>query len=175
MTKDNWQKVKLLKMMDLLRTDSSPEHPLTTDTISRRLAVEGISVDKKLVSKEMAALRNFGYDVYVKQIGHEKAYYVTHLPTDDDTVVKYFRLNLERGIAHLGGAELQKKEVLFHVDATQSGGKLVDEFKTLKYNMLSFSAHKLRGPQGIGALILRKKAYKLPPVKAIMYGGPQEH
>lgn len=26
-----------------------------------------------------------------------------NLPTDDDTVVKYFRLNLERGIAHLGG------------------------------------------------------------------------
>ena len=25
------------------------------------------------------------------------------LPTDDDTVTKYFRLNLERGIAHLGG------------------------------------------------------------------------
>lgn len=31
------------------------------------------------------------------------------------------------------------------------------------------------GPQGIGVLILRKKAYKLPPVKNILYGGQQEH
>ena len=36
------------------------------------------------------------------------------------------------------------------------------------------SAHKISGPQGVGALILRKKRYKLPPVKAIMYGGEQE-
>ena len=37
------------------------------------------------------------------------------------------------------------------------------------------AASKLRAPQGIGALILRKKRYKLPPVKAVMYGGQQEH
>lgn len=37
------------------------------------------------------------------------------------------------------------------------------------------SAHKLYGPQGVGALVLRKKRYKLPPVKAIMFGGQQEH
>lgn len=41
--------------------------------------------------------------------------------------------------------------------------------------MLSMSAHKIAGPQGIGALILKKRRYKLPPVKAIMYGGQQEH
>lgn len=43
------------------------------------------------------------------------------------------------------------------------------------YNMLSFSAHKLKGPQGVGVLVLRKKRYRLPPVKNIMYGGQQEH
>ena len=42
-------------------------------------------------------------------------------------------------------------------------------------DFISMSAHKLYGPQGIGALVLRKKRYKLPPVKAIMYGGQQEH
>ena len=67
------------------------------------------------------------------------------------------------------------KDVFFHVDATQSFGKLVDELKALKYNMLSMSAHKIGGPQGVGALVLRKKRYKLPPVKGIMHGGQQEH
>ena len=73
------------------------------------------------------------------------------------------------------GEALQERNVLFHVDATQSFGKLVEELRKVKYNMLSMSAHKLGGPQGIGALILRKQGYKLPPVKAIMYGGQQEH
>ena len=51
---------------------------------------------------------------------------------------------------------IEEKGILFHVDATQSFGKLVDELLTVKYNMLSMSAHKIGGPQGIGALILRK-------------------
>ena len=33
----------------------------------------------------------------------------------------------------------------------------------------------MHGPQGIGALIMRKKRYRLPPVKPIMFGGGQEH
>ena len=73
------------------------------------------------------------------------------------------------------GKALKKQKILFHVDATQSCGKLVDEIKELDYNMLSFSAHKLRGPQGIGVLVLRKDNYKLPPIKPIMFGGQQEH
>lgn len=72
------------------------------------------------------------------------------------------------------GDFLADKDILFHIDATQTCGKLVPDIKKLKYNMLSFSAHKLSGPQGIGALILRKKRYKLPPVKKIMFGGQQE-
>lgn len=73
------------------------------------------------------------------------------------------------------GEELARRNVLFHVDATQSCGKMVEEIKELKYDMLSLSAHKFQGPQGIGALILRRKKYRLPPVKNIMYGGQQEH
>lgn len=44
------------------------------------------------------------------------------------------------------GEELGKRNVLFHIDATQSCGKLVEEIRNLKYNMLSFSVHKLQGP-----------------------------
>ncbi len=72
------------------------------------------------------------------------------------------------------GDFLTDKDILFHIDATQTCGKLVPEIKGLKYNMLSLSAHKLSGPQGVGALILKKKRYKLPPVKQIVFGGQQE-
>ena len=73
------------------------------------------------------------------------------------------------------GDRLADKDVLFHIDATQSCGKLVEEIRQIQYDMLSFSSHKMYGPQGIGALVLRRKNYKLPPVKPIMFGGQQEH
>ena len=76
MTKDNWQKVKLLKMMDLLRAESSPEHPLTTEHICRDLIEQGINCDRKTLTKDIQTLRNYGYEVEVRQIGHEKGYYV---------------------------------------------------------------------------------------------------
>jgi cysteine desulfurase len=72
------------------------------------------------------------------------------------------------------GKGLSDSEVLFHIDAVQSCGKLVKELQSLKYNMLTISAHKMCGPQGIGALILRRQRHKLPPVKSIMYGGNHE-
>lgn len=76
MAKDNWQKVKLLKMMDMLRAESSQERPLTTERICRSLSEQGISCDRKTLTKDIQTLRNYGYDVEVKQIGHEKGYYV---------------------------------------------------------------------------------------------------
>ena len=96
---------------------------------------------------------------------------------DTTLVVSVMHVNNETGIIQpieeLGN-ELEKRNVLFHVDATQSCGKLVPELRKIKYNMLSFSAHKLRGPQGIGVLVIRRKSYNYPPVKAIMFGGGQE-
>ena len=97
---------------------------------------------------------------------------------EDTLLVSVMHVNNEIGIIQpvkeIGDA-LAQRDVLFHVDATQSCGKLVDEIRGIKYNMLSFSAHKLMGPQGIGVLVLKKNRYKLPPVKNIMYGGQQEH
>ena len=96
----------------------------------------------------------------------------------DTLLVSIMHVNNETGIiqpvAELG-EYLSNTNTLFHIDATQSCGKLVEEIRELKYNMMSISAHKMHGPQGIGALILRKKRYSLPPISPIMYGGPQEH
>lgn len=96
----------------------------------------------------------------------------------DTLLVSVQHVNNETGIIQPVkeiGAQLNEMGILFHVDATQSCGKLVDEIRELEYDMLSFSAHKLQGPQGVGCLILRKKNYKIPPIKGIMFGGQQEH
>lgn len=95
----------------------------------------------------------------------------------DTLLVSIMHVNNETGVIQPVlelGEEIQKRGILFHIDATQSCGKLVEEIRNLKYDMLSFSAHKLMGPQGVGALILKRKLYKRPPIKGIMYGGQQE-
>ena len=61
--------------------------------------------------------------------------------------------------------------VLMHTDAAQAAGKVPVHFHDLGVASLSASAHKFRGPQGVGFLLL-KKGTPLPPRT---FGGNQEH
>jgi cysteine desulfurase len=63
-----------------------------------------------------------------------------------------------------------ERGVLFHTDAVQAAGKIPLNLGTLKIELLSLSAHKLHGPKGIGALIVRQ-GVSLEP---LIYGGGQE-
>lgn len=139
------------------------------------------AIEHKAVLETVKAMGRQGYDVdivYPGLDGRVSADDVISRVRDDTLLVSVMHVNNETGIIQPVreiGKALKEKGVLFHVDATQSCGKLVDEIRNLDYDMLSFSAHKLRGPQGIGCLILRRKNYTLPPIKAIMYGGQQEN
>lgn len=138
------------------------------------------AIEHKAVLETAKAMAQRGFSVdFVKpdKSGRVSSEEILKLVRDDTLLVSVMHVNNETGIIQPVqeiGKALAEKEVFFHVDATQSCGKLVPELKELQYNMLSFSAHKLRGPQGIGCLVLRKNNYKLPPVKPIMYGGQQE-
>lgn len=63
----------------------------------------------------------------------------------------------------------------FHIDGAQSCGKLVNELQTVKYDLLSATAHKIYGPQGVGILAIRRKKYKKPPILPHTFGGGQEN
>ena len=139
------------------------------------------SIEHKAILEACKAMEKVGFEVsYISpqtdgRIPYEK---IIDLVRDDTLLVSIMHVNNETGIIQPIkeiADFLADKDVYFHVDATQSFGKLVNELKTIRYDMLSMSAHKIGGPQGVGALILRKKRYKLPPIKGIMYGGQQEH
>lgn len=138
------------------------------------------SIEHKAVLETVKAMGRRGFEIDIvdpDESGRVSAEKILSLIREDTLLVSVMHVNNETGIiqpVHEIGNVLSEKGILFHVDATQSCGKLVDEIRELKYDMLSFSAHKFQGPQGIGALILRKKRYKLPPIKPIMYGGQQE-
>lgn len=67
----------------------------------------------------------------------------------------------------------KKKEVLFHTDATQAIGKVPVNTKKIPFDFMSFSAHKLYGPKGIGAAFIRQNGlpYK---ITSLIHGGQQE-
>ena len=71
------------------------------------------------------------------------------------------------------GQICKKKNIIFHVDAAQSVGKISVDINKMGIDLLSISAHKIYGPKGVGALYLR---WKDPRVQLlpIMYGGGHE-
>lgn len=139
------------------------------------------AIEHKAVLESAKAMKRRGFDVDIVKpdlSGRVNVQEIIALLREDTLLVSLMHANNETGIIQPVkelGEVLAERKVLFHIDATQSCGKLVEEIRELKYNMLSFSAHKLRGPQGVGVLILKRQGYRLPPVKNIMYGGQQEH
>ena len=184
------------QVASILRINSDEVFFTSGATESNNIALQGLkeyayttnkkhiittSIEHKAVLETAKALQRQGFEVdYISPdlSGRISVEDVLSRVREDTLLVSVMHVNNETGIiqpVYEIGEVLHEREVLFHVDATQSFGKLVEELQKVKYNILSMSAHKLGGPQGIGALILRKQRYKLPPVKAIMYGGQQEH
>jgi len=72
-------------------------------------------------------------------------------------------------VAELAAAA-RRRNVPLHLDATQALGKIPLDLDEIRPDFLSCSAHKLNGPKGVGALVVRA-GRELPPLLA---GGPQE-
>lgn len=139
------------------------------------------SIEHKSVLESMKHLREKGCKVdFVSpdSSGRVKASQILELVTDRTLLVSMMHVNSETGIiqpVEEVGAALAGTKTYFHIDATQSFGKLNDILRSVQYNMLSATAHKLGGPQGIGAFVLRRdRTYRRPPVKQLMFGGQQE-
>jgi cysteine desulfurase len=93
----------------------------------------------------------------------------------DTILVSIMHANNEIGVVHdiAGiGAVCREADVLFHVDAAQSAGRLPLDVQRQCIDLLSVTAHKLYGPKGIGALFLNRQ--RLRRIEPLMHGGAQE-
>ena len=93
----------------------------------------------------------------------------------DTVLVSIMYVNNEIGVMQdvdAIGALCRDRSVAFHTDAAQAVGKIPVDVRTLPVDFLSFTAHKIYGPKGVGALYTRRASR--PLLQPVSFGGGQE-
>lgn len=125
--------------------------------------------------------------IYLEHIGYEVTYLspqknglintqdIINAIKKNTILVSIMHVNNEIGsiqdIKKIGNI-CKKNKIFFHVDATQSVGKIPINLALINIDFLSFSAHKIYGPKGIGVLYIKKNVQSYL-IKQI-HGGSQE-
>ena len=128
------------------------------------------------VLESMHYLESMGFEVYYADVDKNGIVdaddVISHI--DDKTIlVSIMHVNSETGaimpIEKIGAA-VNHRDCFFHVDAVQSYGKIPINPEKMGIDLLSISSHKIHGPNGVGALYVRKGVRLTPRI----HGGKQE-
>ena len=144
--------------------------------------VVSVTTEHKAVLDPLKKLARKGFDVTLMPVtqvsnplaGRIEPEQVAAALRDDTCLVSVMLANNEVGviqpIAEIGKI-CRERGIPLHCDATQAVGKLPVDCQALGVDLLSFSAHKFYGPQGIGALYVRRGTR----LEGQIDGGGQEH
>jgi cysteine desulfurase len=151
-------------------------------TESNNLAIKGVvaafpekttphlvttAVEHKSVLEACRKLGKHGARVTVLPVdagGHVDPADVERALTPETVLVSVMAANNEVGAIQpleAIGRITTAKRVLFHVDASQAAGKVPVDVQAAGVDLLSFTAHKMYGPKGVGALFVKKRSPRL--------------
>jgi len=164
-------------------------------TESNNLAILGLRASAKDLGKTHIITSAIEHKAVLEpcRVLEREGFEVTRLPVDakgvvdpdairavlraDTFLVSIMQVNNETGVRQpLDGIAdvLRDHPAYFHTDAAQGFGKDIEPLRHSRIDLISISGHKIYAPQGIGALIMRKRKYNRPPIQPLMYGGGQE-
>lgn len=145
-----------------------------------RRHIVSTAIEHKAVLEPLEALEAKGFSITLvrpDKTGSVPAAAIKDALRPDTLLVSVMHANNETGaIQPLGeiADALAEHDAYFHVDAAQGYGKDLAPLRNKRIDLISVSGHKIYGPLGIGGLVLRRRGFKRPPVKPIMFGGGQE-
>jgi cysteine desulfurase len=170
--------------------DAYPDEVIFTSgaTESNNLGIFGLAgdppghilaspIEHSSVAEPLRQLARAGFALEwlpVDATGHVHIEEISSHLRDDSRLVAVMLANHETGavqpIRRLVDSILERSEIAFHCDAVQAAGKIAVRFHSLGVTSLSVSAHKLHGPAGVGALLVRRGARLRPRT----FGGHQQ-
>ncbi len=139
-----------------------------------------VRTEHKAVLDSCAALEREGWQVTRLDVDDEglvSPEAIADALTDQTVLLSVMLSNNEVGVvqrlAEIGGLA-RERGVLFHCDAAQGVGYVPFAVEDLQIDLASFSAHKMYGPKGVGALYVRQRVQTRGMLTAQMHGGGHE-
>lgn len=138
------------------------------------------SVASRFIKKQAVKKIDRGFEVdflSVNEYGQVNAEEFKNSIKDNTILASFIYGNNEIGSLNdinTLGKIAKEKNVLFHTDATQVLGKIDIDVNTLPVDFMSFSAHKLYAPKGVGAAYIRQNGLTNYKMTSLIHGGQQE-